>query len=280
MPAKTFFTVGEPGRYDPTDFAMSMWGPDSLNGPAVCGVAAAAAEKAGHREGFTPARFTLDLFKNARRLPTVPTTRILREGRRIRVVEVSVTQYDGDSEILAARGTVVFLKNGTNPPGGRWSRPAEANTFRPPADSADTDLPYFRTDRTEWSRSMDDCQNADRLSLWSKPIPVADGEELTPFQRAVIAAESTSLVTNVGDGGIGFINCDLTVALTRLPVGNRIGVESDSHVEDAGLSVGTATLHDECGQFGIGLVTAIDNTHAMIDFSTVTPPSFRAAERS
>lgn len=258
---------------------MGLWGPDALNGPAVCAIAAYAAEKAGGREDFTPARFTVELFKSARRLPMAPSTRTLRDGRRIRVVEVSVIQYDGDEEILVARGNVVFLKHGINPPGERWSRPADVDPFTPP-ETPDTYQPFFRTDEHDWSSDLADFQNAGRLSLWTRPFTVVEGQELTPFQRAVIAAESTSLATNIGDGGIGFINADLTVALARLPEGVRVGVVADSHIENAGLSVGTAQLYDEHGRFGVGLVTAIDNTRAMIDFGTAIPGTFRAPELS
>ncbi|EGD53779.1 acyl-CoA thioesterase domain-containing protein [Gordonia neofelifaecis] len=279
MSDRTFFTPADGGRFDPTGYAMGLWGPDALNGPSVCAIAAYAAENAGSSEGFAPARFTLELFKSARRLPTLPTTTVIRDGHRIRVVEVSVVQFDGDTEILVARGNVVFLKQGSNPPGERWVRPPEEQTFVPP--TADDDYrPWFQVDDGDWSSDMGDFQNSGRLRMWTRPFDAVAATALTPFQRAVIAAESTSLVTNIGDGGIGFINCDLTVAVARLPEGVRIGVEADSHVENAGLSVGTANLYDEHGQFGVGLVTAVDNTRAMIDFSKVQPYTSRAPELS
>ncbi|GAA2390916.1 MULTISPECIES: acyl-CoA thioesterase domain-containing protein [Gordonia] len=280
MTDKAFFTVDGAGRYDPTGYAVGLWGPDALNGPSVCAIAARAAENAGGSADFTPARFTLELFKSARRLPTVPTTTVLRDGHRIRVIEVSVRQYDGDAEILVARGNVVFLKTGSNPPGERWERPARERTFTPPADAGDGYRPWFRTEGGTWSNDMGEYQNSERLTIWSRPFNAVPDEELTPFQRAVIAAESTSLVTNIGDGGIGFINCDLTVAVARLPEGVRVGVEADSHIENAGVSVGTANLYDEHGQFGVGMVTAVDNTRAMIDFTTVKPYTNRAPELS
>jgi len=286
MADMSFFTVGDRGRYLPTDFAMGLWGPDALNGPAVCAIAAYAAEKAGSREGFAPARFTLELFKSARRLPMAATTTVLRDGHRIRVVEVSVIQYDdtqktGEQEILVARGNVVFLKkSSTNPPGERWERSPEASAFTPPAATSDNYRPWFRTDDQEWSQDMTQFQNSGRLSLWSRPFAAVSGEEPTPFQRAVTAAESSSLVTNIGDGGIGFINCDLTVALARLPEGVRVGLQTDTHIENDGLSVGTANLYDEHGPIGVGLVTALDNTRAMIDFSKVRGGTMRAPELS
>lgn len=272
MPQTSFFTQSDPCRVDPTNFAMSLWGPDSLNGPAVCALAAFAAERDHTREGWLPARFTLELFKSARCLPTSTSTEVLRDGRRIRVVQVSIRQHENDAAtpgVLVAQGNVVFLKQSTNPPGARWSRPAEAITL--PETIDDDPHTWFSDSERDWTQDMASFQNGNRRRLWSRPIRVLPDEALTGFQRAVISAESTSLATNWGEGGIGFINCDLTVALSRLPVGEWLGVESDSHLEDAGVSAGTATLFDARGQYGIGLVTAVDNTRAMIDFTEVVP---------
>ncbi|WOC12511.1 acyl-CoA thioesterase domain-containing protein [Gordonia sp. MP11Mi] len=280
MSQKSFFTPGDSQRADPTRFAMSLWGPDALNGPSVCGLAAYAAEREHARDGWLPARFTLELFKSARRLPTSTQTQTLRDGRRIRVVQVSVRQHDEADEIggdatgtLVAQGNVVFLKQGDNPPGARWSR--SDVRIDVPGTADDDPHTQFSDVEHDWSSDMSEFQNGNRRRLWSKPINVLPDESLTAFQRAVIAAEGTSLATNWGEGGIGFINCDLTVALSRLPDGDRVGVESDSHIEDAGVSVGTANLFDAHGQFGIGLVTAVENTRAMIDFHKVTPPAAR-----
>lgn len=257
---------------------MSLWGPNSLNGPAVCALATYAAEEAHTREGWLPARFTLELFKSARRVPTSTSTEVLRDGRRIRVVQVRIHQHESDDAAgtLVAQGNVVFLKQSTNPPGARWSRPAEPIPL--PQSTGDDQFTWFSDTENDWSQDMSAFQNSNRRRMWSNPIRVLPDDRLTPFQRAVISAEATSLATNWGEGGIGFINCDLTVALSRLPIGERVGVESDAHLEDSGVSAGTAVLFDEHGQYGIGMVTAIDNSHAMIDFTKFSPRSTLTAD--
>ncbi|HQV08152.1 MAG TPA: hypothetical protein PLL04_03285, partial [Thauera sp.] len=99
-------------------------------------------------------------------------------------------------------------------------------------------------------------------------IDAVAGLDATPFVRAVIVAEATSLVSNLGTKGIGYINGDLTVALSRLPIGEFVGVQGDSHWCADGISVGSATLFDDRGPFGTGLVTAIANPAAQIDFGS------------
>ncbi|MDL9935121.1 thioesterase family protein [Gordonia sp. ABSL1-1] len=273
MSTIAFFTLGEDGHLHPTRFSHSLWAPNTLNGPAVCAIAARTAEREFSAPGFRPARFTIDLFKATHDVPTSLRSNIIRDGHRIRVGDVEIWQHHPDGrEVMVARSTTVFLRESVNPPGERWSRAPESVTFHPPTVDYDDLRPRFSSDTTEsagaWDGEMARHQNGARKRLWARAAPPVAGEELTPFQHAVITAESTSMICNWGSTGIGFINCDLTVALTRLPVGQRVGVEADSHVEDSGISVSTSGLYDAYGAFGTGMVTAVNNAAAEIDFTT------------
>lgn len=174
---------------------------------------------------------------------------------------------------MVARSTTVFVKESTNPPGERWERPAETIEFHPPETDRDDPFPWFGTatgsGEIEWSHDMGAHQSADRNWLWTRAVSTVVGERPSPFERSVISGESTSLVCNWGSQGIAFINCDLTVALSRLPVGSRIGVEAASHVEVDGISTSTTNLYDTAGQFGVGMVTGVNNAAAAIDFTAV-----------
>ena len=85
--------------------------------------------------------------------------------------------------------------------------------------------------------------------------------------------EATSLVTNLGTKGIGYINGDLTVALSRLPLDDWICIQGDSHWASDGIAVGTATLFDHEGAFGSGMTTAVANPAAQIDFTSTPFPA-------
>ena len=69
-------------------------------------------------------------------------------------------------------------------------------------------------------------------------------------------------MTNLGSAGVGYINGDLTMALSRLPVDDWIGIQADSHHAADGIAVGTATLFDRLGAFGSGTTTAVANAAA------------------
>ena len=258
----------EEGVFHPTESALSRWGTDSLNGPAVVGLAARCLELEYGMDGFLPARLTADLFKAARRVPTEVRTRLVRDGRRIRNSDCDVLQ----AGVLVARATMVAYRQSEPPPGEEW---VSQDSFTPPGGVAGVAY-LIGSDDSGWSQAGTEHQNTARKRVYHRTIDVVEGEQASPFVRAVVAAEATSLVTNLGTRGIGYINGDLTVGLSRLPLGDYVGVQADSHWCADGVAVGTATLFDADGPFGTAMVTAIANPAAQIDFGAPDPrPGFQ-----
>lgn len=254
------FTQAASGEFVPTQFAQSHWGDDHLNGPAVVGLAARALELDGGSPDFMPTRLTVDLFRAARGVPTTVVVRVVRDGRRVRSGECDVLQ-DGRA---VARATLLQYRRSVAPPGQLWTAPI---TFPAPPSMDDATLTLVGSDDAGWSRSPGEHQNNSRKRFYNQAIEVVAGEKNSQFVRAVMAAEATSLVTNLGSRGIGYINGDLTVGLARLPVGDWIGVQADSHWASDGVATGTATLFDQSGAFGSGMITAVANPAAQIDFT-------------
>lgn len=266
--AATHFFAEHDGMFHPTESALSRWGNDSLNGPAVVGLAARCLEREFGAEGFLPTRLTADLFKAARKVPTQVRTRLVRDGRRVRSCECDVVQ-DGT---IVARATMVQYRMSEPPPGREW---VSTESFSPP-DGVQGAVYLVGSDGAGWGAAGSEHQNVSRKRVYHRTIEVVIDETASPFVRTVVAAEATSLVTNLGTQGIGYINGDLTVALSRLPIGDYIGVQANSHWTSAGVAVGDATLFDDIGPFGIGMVTAIANPAAQIDFGTPDPiPTLR-----
>jgi acyl-CoA thioesterase len=248
----------------PTPYAFSHWGEDHLNGPAVVGLAAYAMERDYPAADFMPTRLTVDLFRAARGVATLVDTRLVRDGRRVRNVECEVVQ-DGST---VARGVMVSYRRSEPPPGEQWTARPD---FTPPADIEAADgwsAPFVSTEGHGWTRRIADHQNDSRTRFLDRPIDVVAGLPNTPFVRGAMIAESTSLVTNLGSRGIGYINGDLTVALARLPNDSWLGAQADTHWAADGIAVGCATLFDSSGPFGTGLVTALANPAAQIDFTS------------
>jgi hypothetical protein len=96
---------------------------------------------------------------------------------------------------------------------------------------------------------------ASQKRLWVREIrPLVDGEETSPFVRAVAAADLANPFGNIGESGLAFINADLTVYVGRLPVGQWIGLEIATRTASGAVATVGANLYDCEGRFGLGSV--------------------------
>jgi hypothetical protein len=258
-----YFIATESDTFEPTALAGGHWGESLISGPAVAGLAARALENDFGQPGFLPARLTIDLLKPARQVPTRTQTRIIRDGRRLRYAECDVIQGDW----IVARATAVFYRQSEAPAGQEWE--PQAQFVGPEGDRVDG--LFVGSESTGWSVLGGEHQNTARKQAYYRGADVVDGEPASPFVRSVIVAEAaTNMVINLGTEGIGYINGDVTVSLSRLPRSEFIGVRGETRSASAGVAVGTATLFDAAGPIGTAMVTALANPAAQIDF-TGTP---------
>ncbi|GGK36965.1 acyl-CoA thioesterase domain-containing protein [Nocardia camponoti] len=260
-----YFTT-EAGTFEPTQFAQSLWAPATLSGPPVCGLMAREIETRYFTDGFAPARFTVDLHRAVPAVPMTVHSTVVRDGKRVRAVEVEL-RADG---AVIARGSALLLKRSTQPPGELW----QANHDRPlPPPNVlalvGEGTHLFGSDGQGWSTTMSDHENTTRKRKWVRNIPVVAGEPGTPFSFAAMTGEQTSLVTNWGTEGIGFINTDVSITFSRLPIGTEMGLEADNHFSDDGIAAGSAVLYDAQGAFGICTTTALANPHAQISGAVI-----------
>jgi hypothetical protein len=268
--ALSFFTRADDGTLLPTPLACSMWSDDQMHGVALSGALAWAAEHRlaeAARTDLRPARWAVDLFKAARMVPCTLTAEVEREGRRICLVDVILSQ-DGER---VARGTATFLKPSASTEGEVWA-PTERPSA-PPTDvvppSQHPRAPYVRSS-AGWSQDFLAHQNADRKTTWSTAVPIVPDEPLTGFQAAAASADGASLVTNWGTRGVEHINTDITMTLAREPEGVEIGLLATDRVEHEGIAVGTAQVFDRVGPLGTVVVAALANARRTVDLGSVT----------
>ncbi|MGI9124739.1 MAG: acyl-CoA thioesterase domain-containing protein, partial [Mycobacterium sp.] len=258
--AASYFVPAGAEVFVPTAAAGGHWGESLISGPAVAGLAAYALERDYGQPGFLPARFTIDLIKPARQVPTRVQTRLVRDGRRVRFTECDIAQGDW----IVARATSVQYRISEAPTGDEWTTRPD---FTAP-QGADGDGLSVGSDDAGWSAWGPAHQNTSRKRAYSRGVGVIAGVTLSPFVRSVVVAESAAnMVINLGRKGIGYINGDLTVSLSRSARGEFIGVQADSRFAADGVSVGTATLFDDAGPIGTAMITALANPAAQIDFA-------------
>ncbi|MGK8507599.1 hypothetical protein ACRS5S_05910 [Nocardia asiatica] len=123
---------------------------------------------------------------------------------------------------------------------------------------------------TAWSpnRSHEACGTA---IIWvAVVLSLVAGEPLTPFQHAAMVADFTNQVCHWGSRGVGYINADVTMTLSRPPVDCELGLRAADAVPAEGISIGTATLSDRLGALGTCVITALSNGDHPVDLTITT----------
>ncbi|MCW2846517.1 MAG: hypothetical protein JWR90_491 [Marmoricola sp.] len=262
----SFFT-SQGGDLVPADLARSLWSEDQMHGVALSGALARALERQVTelgRDDLRPARYTVDLFRPARMVLCRTTTRVVREGRRLCLVDATVEQ-EGEP---VARASGLFLKVGDPALGDVWEPTGSPQP--PPYDVApptdDPHVPLFSSEGIGWDPSFGAHQNGARKTTWQVGVPVVPEEVPSGFVCAASVADATSMVTNWGGNGVEHINTDITLTLARLPVGREIGLHAVDRVTQDGIAVGTVTVFDRQGRLGTAVTTAIANAKRSVDF--------------
>ena len=264
------FFRADGGSLVPTERAQSMWDTNQMHGVALSGAIAGALEHRLAQVGRTdlhPARYTVDLFRPATMDPCDIAVEVVREGRRICLLDAVLSQR-GER---VARASAIFLMPSASTEGEVWSpheRPGPPPLdLAPPTD--EPHVPFFRSE-SGWSQNFGEHQNGARKQSWNSAIPVLDTERMTPFQSAAAVADGASLLTNWGSRGVEYINTDITLTLARMPDGIEIGLSVVDRVEHDGIAVGTAAMFDRVGPLGTVVVTALANARRSVDLGGVS----------
>lgn len=258
MATRAFF-VPDGDYFAPTALAQGPWG-QTISGNYVGGLLGHVIERDAGDSGMQPARLTVDLFRPAALAPVRVQTQVSREGRRLKLVEATMTQ----SDTVVARASTLILRRGEQPPGERWST-SVAMPVPPPApdplpEGAVTLIWTYGNNGDTPSLGLAGWAHNGPKYVWTRDlIPLVDGEALSPFTRAAMAGDIASSLTHFGADGLQFINADYTLTLSRLPEGPYLGLAALTHSSHAGVATGTALLVDENGPIGSATATALAN---------------------
>lgn len=261
MTNSTCFFVADGKDYVPTPLARGPWGP-SLSGNYIGGMLGRAVEQAVDDADLQPARLTVDLLRPVALQPLQVHTSVVRNGRRLRLVDAFMTQND----VLVARASALFLRRGEHAVDTVWTSPVAMPAIPAEPEAIPDDLPmllhsYGRdpvagspgVGVTEWRH------DGQKFAWVRETKLLVDDEPLSAFTRAVMAGDVTSSLTHWSTTGLRYINADYTITLSRLPDGVYIGLASMTHYGHGGVATGVATLFDESGPVGSGMATALAN---------------------
>jgi hypothetical protein len=253
MESQPFFTRDAAGRYVPTAVARGPWDPKSLHGRVIAGLLGFVIERDHGGLDYMPARLTVDMYKLPDLSPIEVSTRVVREGYRIKVIDAEFVS----AGVSMARATCQLLRRTENPDGNVWSPPnwdAPAPADIPPPEDKRSGIGGM------WEvRPISGAMGTlGQRRLWMREVrDLVEGCPLTPFVRVAVGADFASPFANAGDKGLAYINSDVTVYLHRLPKTEWIGYETVNHQATDGVAIGECFLYDETGPIGSATVAAL-----------------------
>jgi acyl-CoA thioesterase len=259
MTTEPFFTR-DGARFQPTGVSRGPWDPKSLHGRVVVGLLGRELERLVDNPEFMPARLTVDMYRLPDLSPVEVTTRILRDGGRIKVVDAEF--FSAGTSM--ARATAQFLRRTENPENQIWSPPnwdvPEPDEIPPPEDRRGGMGGMWETRAISGGFGVP----GSKRQMWMREVrELIEGEPLSPFSRVALAADFASPFANSGDKGLDYINSDATLYLHRLPRAEWVGFEVVNHQATDGVAIGECFLYDEEGPIGSSTVCALAQRRSM-----------------
>jgi Thioesterase-like superfamily len=242
-----------------TELTRGPWDPGAQHAGPAAALLGYAIEGLPDAAEFQVGRLTFEILRPVPIAPVQLQTRVARPGRRVQMVEAELSDIDGEVLILA-RGWRIRT--------ARIELPGEALVAsQPPAPPEDGEAAgFFPTGQEHGYHSAMEVRFVAGGFLEPGPAtawlrmrqPLVAGEEPTPLQRLLVAADVGNGISAALDfRRFLFINVDLTVHLERMPKGEWIGVDATTLPRPKGVGTAESTLFDGDGRVGRALQTLL-----------------------
>jgi hypothetical protein len=202
-------------------------------------------------DDFQVGRVVFEILRPVLIGPVTVETRVLRPGRKVRMVEASLSGEAGE----LMRATAWQLRT------TEIELPEDAVDDPPPPPGPDQGwVPeFFPTGQDAGYHTAMELKAVAGAFLELGPAtmwlrmrqPLVAGEEPTPLQRALVAADVGNGISAVLDyHSYVFINVDLTVHFERMPEGEWVCVDAVTRPQSTGIGTAESVLSDERGRIG------------------------------
>ena len=183
---------------------------------------------------------------------------VVRPGRRVELVHATLSD-DEREPLVRAQGWRLRTDQVD------FDLPERAETPPPGPDAAEPgsfpDIGFGAGYHSamEYRFSRGSFRERGPATVWMRMgVPLLPGEEPTPLQRVLVAADSGNGVSVTLDWTrYLFINVDLTVHLHRMPVAEWVCLDAETFPEASGVGMADTRLLDENGQIGRAVQTLL-----------------------
>lgn len=238
-------------RWQPSALTRGPWDPRAQHGGAPAALLAGALAAMDERDGKAVVRLGYEFLAPVPLAPLTLACRVLRAGRR--VTRLGASLRAGDREVCRAEALCIRrLASGAKlaTPADRPPPPGLRQLGSPGGESEAT----FAGDAMEIRAVSGSYAERGPATAWFRlRVPVVAGEEVTPLQRVVAAADFANGISCVLDWEThAFLNADLVVHLERDPAGERVAVSAETRVGPGGAGLSESVLYDSRGRIGRG----------------------------
>jgi hypothetical protein len=190
-------------------------------------------------------RLTIDILGAVPIEPLIPAVRLLRDGKRMQTLEVTLSAADR----TWVRATALRVR--------RAETPDRSPPLVRPLPSADDPRDRKSLAWYEAVRVRGDFATPGPGSLWVRlDTDVIEGEPASPLAAMAMIADfgaGTGPLLPLAEWTLA--NLDITVYLTRTPVGEWLLIEAESEGAGTGIGVSRSRIGDAEGMFGTALQT-------------------------
>lgn len=249
LPPAFFLTDGD--HHVATALCRGPWDDASCHGGPVAALIGREVERADADQELSTVRLTIELLRPVPIAALRVETTVLRPGKRVRILGVSVT-HDGTE---VARASALRVRR--TPDDVPASRPGDGDRpFGPPED-AEPIAPLVPqwvgiTDAVDVLLVAGSVVEPGPATCWFRmTAPLVDDEAISPLSTALVAADFGNGISNVVSIERHlYINPDLTVYLHRPPTGEWIANDAVTWLHPGAGSIAEAALWDADGQVG------------------------------
>lgn len=256
------YLFGREGQYYlPTSSARGPWSDKATHGGPPGALLAHAIESLRTDPELFVSRITIDLFRPVPLTPLELKTTVVREGKRIKLVDAYIVAEG----IEVARASGLMLRRN---PGMLGETTLSASRAIPPWESVPVkhfiEGPLEGVERYHavmQVRRIDPVRKGAPMAAWIRlPVTLLPDTPLTPLERVAGLADFSSAMGMMSRGvRRSFINADINIALHREPEGEWICLESAGRGDHDGISSSSVHLHDSRGLFGHAFANGMAN---------------------
>ncbi|MDM0104587.1 thioesterase family protein [Variovorax sp. J22R24] len=245
----------------PGSLARGPWDPRAQHGGAPSALLAHIAESAMPEPGWQLARLSVELV---RPVPIAPLTARHAVQPSRSTTRVTVDLHAGDTLVARAHGLLLRAQPLSLPAGLPGWSPAMLSPLPPNCEDRVRipglpDGEYFHRMAVESRVAHGDPARPGPAAAWFRLIvPLVQGAPTSPAMRVAAAADfGNGLSWILAPERYLFANADLSVHLHRLPVGEWVGLASETHADAGGAGMTLSRLYDEQGPIGVAVQTLV-----------------------